>query len=301
MFEKGKPERNVILCVDGCFHGRTISMLSATSKKENRTGFGPLPGGFRHIPFNDLNSLAEQFAAKDVAAIMIEPVLGEGGAKSISKEFFKKAQELANNNNCLVISDEVQTGIARTGKMLATDFEDARPDILILGKALSGGVLPVSAVLADDEVMMCIKPGEHGSTFGGNPLASALAKRSLELLYEENLIENSRVMGDYFKEQLTALNSELIVEIRGMGLWLGVEIDQLGAEQIASRSRGTPRIANRLLRRARDYCEVKADGRINADLVNDAMDLMEVDVNGFDYLDRKFLAAIIEKFNGGPV
>ena len=226
MFEKGKPERNVILCVDGCFHGRTISMLSATSKKENRTGFGPLPGGFRHIAFNDLNSLAEQFAAKDVAAIMIEPVLGEGGAKSISKEFFKKAQELANNNNCLVISDEVQTGIGRLGTLFGYEKTDLKPDIMAIAKGLGGGV-PIGAVLANKKVASAMKPGSHGSTFGGNPLASSVCMAALKVIVDENLSNNSYLLGEKFRSSLKSYidKSSIVLSIRGKGLLNAIEID----------------------------------------------------------------------------
>ena len=156
---------------------------------------------------------------------MVEPIQGEAGVIVPDDGYLSGVRELCTKYNVLFIADEIQTGIGRTGKMLASDYENARPDILILGKALSGGVLPISAVLADDDIMLCIKPGEHGSTFGGNPLASAIGKRSLELLYEDNLIENSRIMGDYFKQSLLNLNSKIIKEVRGKGLWLGVEID----------------------------------------------------------------------------
>ena len=226
MFEKGKPERNVILCVDGCFHGRTISMLSATSKKENRTGFGPLPGGFRHIAFNDLNSLAEQFAAKDVAAIMIEPVLGEGGAKSISKEFFKKAQELANNNNCLVISDEVQTGIGRLGTLFGYEKTDLIPDIMAIAKGLGGGV-PIGAVLASKKVASAMKPGSHGSTFGGNPLVTASANAVLDIVAEKDFLKILGHKIDYLSKELDKLMNEypkFVAEVRGQGFLRGLKL-----------------------------------------------------------------------------
>ena len=226
MFEKGKPERNVILCVDGCFHGRTISMLSATSKQENRVGFGPLPGGFRHIAFNDLDSLAEQFAAKDVAAIMIEPVLGEGGAKSISKEFLKKAQELANDYSCLVISDEVQTGIGRLGTLFGYQETDLKPDIMAIAKGLGGGV-PIGAVLATKKVASAMKPGSHGSTFGGNPLVTASANAVLDIVTEKDFLNELKVKINYLSKELDKLMNEFpkfIVEIRGQGFLRGLKL-----------------------------------------------------------------------------
>ena len=227
MFEKGKPERNVILCVDGCFHGRTISMLSATSKKENRTGFGPLPGGFRHIAFNDLDSLAEQFSAKDVAAIMIEPVLGEGGAKSISREFLKKTQELANHNNCLVISDEVQTGIGRLGTLFGYEKTDLKPDIMAIAKGLGGGV-PIGAVLATKKVASAMKPGSHGSTFGGNPLVASSANAVLDIITEKDFLKILGYKIDYLSKELDKLMNEFpkfIVEIRGQGFLRGLKLN----------------------------------------------------------------------------
>ena len=201
-------------------------MLSATSKKENRTGFGPLPGGFRHIAFNDLDSLTEQFASKDVAAIMIEPVLGEGGAKSISKEFFKKAQELADNNSCLVISDEVQTGIGRLGTLFGYEKTDLKPDIMSIAKGLGGGV-PIGAVLANKKVASAMKPGSHGSTFGGNPLVTASANAVLHIITEKDFL---KVLGhkiNYLSKELDKLMNEypkFIVEVRGHGFLRGLKL-----------------------------------------------------------------------------
>ena len=176
--------------------------------------------GYELIPYNDLESLEEKLKDNNVCAFMVEPIQGEAGVVVPDEGYLSGIRKLCDKYNVLFIADEVQTGIARTGKMLATDYEDARPDILILGKALSGGVLPVSAVLADDEIMMCIKPGEHGSTYGGNPLSCAVAKAALEVVKEENLEQNALEMGELFRERLEQLKSKsnLITLIRGKGL-----------------------------------------------------------------------------------
>ena len=176
--------------------------------------------GYDLIPYNDLESLEEKLKDKNVCAFMVEPIQGEAGVVVPDEGYLSGVRKLCTKYNVLFIADEVQTGIARTGKMLATDHEDARPDILILGKALSGGVLPVSAVLADDEIMMCIKPGEHGSTYGGNPLACAVAKAALEVIKDENLEDNALNMGEVFRGRLESLKekSDLVTLIRGKGL-----------------------------------------------------------------------------------
>ena len=176
--------------------------------------------GYDLIPYNDLESLEEKLKDKNVCAFMVEPIQGEAGVVVPDEGYLSGVRKLCTKYNVLFIADEVQTGIARTGKMLATDHEDARPDILILGKALSGGVLPVSAVLADDEIMMCIKPGEHGSTYGGNPLACAVAKAALEVIKDENLEDNALKMGEVFRGRLENLKekSDLVTLIRGKGL-----------------------------------------------------------------------------------
>ena len=176
--------------------------------------------GYDLIPYNDLESLEEKLKDKNVCAFMVEPIQGEAGVVVPDEGYLSGVRKLCSKYNVLFIADEVQTGIARTGKMLATDHEDARPDILILGKALSGGVLPVSAVLADDEIMMCIKPGEHGSTYGGNPLACAVAKAALEVIKDENLEDNALKMGELFRGRLENLKekSDLVTLIRGKGL-----------------------------------------------------------------------------------
>ena len=183
--------------------------------------------GYETIPYNDLNALEESFQDKNVCAFMVEPIQGEAGVVVPDEGYLSGIRTLCDKYNVLFIADEVQTGIGRTGKMLATDYEDARPDILILGKALSGGVLPVSAVLADDEIMMCIRPGEHGSTFGGNPLACVVAKSALEVVKEENLVENAFLRGHQFRDRLKNLGeeSELVKKIRGKGLLNAIVID----------------------------------------------------------------------------
>ena len=183
--------------------------------------------GYETIPYNDLVALEESFQDKNVCAFMVEPIQGEAGVVVPDEGYLSGIRTLCDKYNVLFIADEVQTGIGRTGKMLATDYEDARPDILILGKALSGGVLPVSAVLADDEIMMCIRPGEHGSTFGGNPLACVVAKSALEVVKEENLVENAFLRGHQFRDRLKNLGeeSELVKKIRGKGLLNAIVID----------------------------------------------------------------------------
>jgi len=174
--------------------------------------------GYDLIPYNDLASLEQELKDPNVCAFMVEPIQGEAGVMVPDEGYLAGVRKLCSKYNVLFIADEVQTGIARTGKMLATDYEDARPDILILGKALSGGVFPVSAVLADDEVMLCIKPGEHGSTFGGNPLACMVAKAALEVVVEENLAENALRLGEIFRTEMEAIESDMVSLVRGKGL-----------------------------------------------------------------------------------
>ena len=193
--KKGIKENNAkIVFAHGNFWGRTLAAISTSDDPLSYKGFGPYMPGYELIPYNDLNALDNSLKDDNVCAFMVEPIQGEAGVVVPDKGYLKGVRDLCNKYNVLFIADEVQTGIARTGKMLATDFEDARPDILILGKALSGGVLPVSAVLADDEIMMCIKPGEHVSTYGGNALACAVAKTALEVIKEENLEQNAMEM-----------------------------------------------------------------------------------------------------------
>ena len=221
-YEKKGIEENKakIIFANGSFWGRTLAAISTSDDPLSYKGFGPYMPGYELIPYNDLDALEEKFQDKNVCAFMVEPIQGEAGVVVPDEGYLSGIRTLCDKYNVLFIADEVQTGIARTGKMLATDFEEARPDILILGKALSGGVLPVSAVLADDEIMMCIKPGEHGSTYGGNPLACAVAKAALEVIKDENLEDNAMKMGNLFRNNLEKLKekSKLINLIRGKGL-----------------------------------------------------------------------------------
>src|SRR6202166_1390730 len=208
---KGIPENRArIIVFENNFHGRTSTVISFSSDPSAYTGFGPYMPGFDMIPYNDLPALAKALQNKDVAAILLEPIQGEAGVVVPDEGYLSKAYEYCKQANVLFIGDEIQTGLGRTGKMLACDHENVRPDILILGKALSGGVLPVSAVLADDEIMLTIKPGEHGSTYGGTPLSSALAITALTVLKEENMMENAELMGAYFKKGIETIKSPLI-------------------------------------------------------------------------------------------
>ena len=225
---KGIEENKAkIIFVNGNFWGRTLAAISTSDDPLSYKGFGPYMPGYETIPYNNLVALEESFQDKNVCAFMVEPIQGEAGVVVPDEGYLSGIRTLCDKYNVLFIADEVQTGIGRTGKMLATDYEDARPDILILGKALSGGVLPVSAVLADDEIMMCIRPGEHGSTFGGNPLACVVAKSALEVVKEENLVENAFLRGHQFRDRLKNLGeeSELVKKIRGKGLLNAIVID----------------------------------------------------------------------------
>ncbi len=218
---KGIEENKAkIIFANGNFWGRTLAAISSSNDPLSYKDFGPFMPGYELVPYNDLNSLEEAFQDSNVCAFMVEPIQGEAGVVVPDEGYLAGVKKLCSQYNVLFMADEVQTGIARTGKMLATDYEDARPDVLILGKALSGGVLPVSAVLADDEIMMCIKPGEHGSTYGGNPLACAVAKTALKVIKDENLEENAMLMGNYFRKKMNDLakESDLINLIRGKGL-----------------------------------------------------------------------------------
>jgi len=226
--KKGIPENKArILFAKGNFWGRTLAAISSSDDPISYEGFGPYMPGYDLIPYNDLESLESELKDPNVAAFMVEPIQGEAGVVVPDEGYLEGVRALCSKYNVLFIADEVQTGIARTGKMLATDFEDARPDILILGKAISGGVYPVSVVLADDEVMLCIKPGEHGSTYGGNPLACIVAKAAIEVVIEENLAENAEMLGELFRNELTSRlkDCEIISLIRGKGLLNAIVIN----------------------------------------------------------------------------
>jgi len=207
-----------IITVEGNFHGRTINVISFSTDDSARKDFGPYTVGYVTIPYNDTKALEAALQDKDIAAFLVEPIQGEAGVYVPDEGYLAKAYEMCKAANVLFIADEIQTGLARTGKMLACDHENVRPDILILGKALSGGTMPVSAVLADDAIMMTIKPGDHGSTYGGNPLACKVAMVSLAVLKEENMVENAATLGEYFREQLRGLNHPNIALVRGKGL-----------------------------------------------------------------------------------
>jgi ornithine--oxo-acid transaminase len=223
--KKGVAENKAkIVACENNFHGRTINLISISTDPDARNDYGPYTPGYVIIPYNDLNALENAFKNPDVAGFIVEPIQGEAGVYVPDEGYLKAAYDLCKKNNALFIADEVQTGIGRTGKLLACDHEGVRPDILILGKALSGGVLPVSAVLADDEIMLTIKPGEHGSTFGGNPLACKVAIAALEVVKNENLAERAEYLGEIFRKEMKSINSDMIEIVRGKGLLNGVVI-----------------------------------------------------------------------------
>ena len=216
---KGIAENKAkIIFAEGNFWGRTLAAISSSTDPTSFKGFGPYMPGFGLVPYNDLVALEEALKDKEVAAFMVEPIQGEAGVVIPEEGYLKAVRDLCDKYNVLFIADEIQTGLARTGKMLACDHENVKPDILILGKALSGGTLPISAVLADNEIMMQILPGEHGSTYGGNPLACAVAIKSLEVLKTEKMAENAEKMGARLRQGLANLNSPFITTIRGKGL-----------------------------------------------------------------------------------
>ncbi len=224
--KKGVEENKAkIIFAEGNFWGRTLAAISSSTDPSSYKGFGPFMPGFELVPYNDTIALENALQDKNVAAFMVEPIQGEAGVVIPTEGYLKKIRDLCTAYNVLFIADEIQTGLCRTGKMLACDYENVRPDILILGKALSGGVLPVSAVLCDDEIMMNIKPGEHGSTYGGNPLACAVAMEALQILKDENMAENATKMGEYLREQLEKLQSPLILLVRGKGLLNAIVIN----------------------------------------------------------------------------
>lgn len=228
---KGIEENKaIILTCSHNFHGRTINVISFSTDPSSREGFGPFMPGYQVIPYNDAAALQEALHDKNVAAFLVEPIQGEAGVVVPDEGYLSKAANMCREAGVLFIADEIQTGLARTGKMLACDHEDVRPDILILGKALSGGTLPVSAVLADDEIMLTIKPGEHGSTYGGNPLACKVAMASLQVLKDEQMAANAAIQGQYLREQIAAMNHPYIKLVRGKGLLNAIVIDHKDKE-----------------------------------------------------------------------
>ena len=219
--ESNKAE---IIVANGNFHGRTTTIISFSSESNSKDDFGPHTPGFVSVEFGSVDAVKDAIN-ENTAAVLFEPIQGEGGIILPPSNWLPDIRELCTKNNVLMILDEVQSGLGRTGKLFAYEHANIKPDGLILGKALGGGFMPVSVFLSSEEVLQWMNPGSHGSTFGGNPLGSAIAKRSLELLVEEGLIDNSKNMGEYFKQSLLNLNCPIIKEVRGMGLWLGVEID----------------------------------------------------------------------------
>lgn len=219
--KKGVAENQaqIIVCEQN-FHGRTTTIISFSSDPDANTNFGPFTPGFIRIPYNDLDALAEAAKQANVIGFLVEPIQGEAGVYVPDEGYLAGAKEICSKSNILFIADEVQTGIARTGKLLAVDHENVKPDILILGKAISGGVYPVSAVFANDDIMMVIKPGQHGSTFGGNPLAAKVAVAALEVVKDENLAENSERLGRLFRAEMNRIieKTDLILKVRGKGL-----------------------------------------------------------------------------------
>ena len=222
---KGVPEgkAEIIVCADN-FHGRTLSIISFSTDPDARTGFGPYTSGFRTIPFGDAEAFAAAINANTVAAL-IEPIQGEAGVIIPPAGYFTRIRELCTDNNVTLILDEIQTGLGRTGKLLAEEHEGIEADVTLIGKALSGGFYPVSAVLSNSEVLGVLKPGQHGSTFGGNPLACAVARTALKVLTEEGMIENAAVMGDYFLEGLRSIRSNIVRDVRGRGLMMAIELE----------------------------------------------------------------------------
>ena len=219
----------IVVC-EGNFHGRTTGVITFSSDPSAKNNFGPYSPGYTAIPYNDLAALEKSFQDSNVAAFLFEPIQGEAGVMVPDEGYLTGIRNLCSQYNVLMIADEIQTGLARTGKMLACDHENVRPDILVLGKALSGGVLPVSAVLADDEIMMTIKPGEHGSTYGGNPLACAVAIAALQVLKEENMVANAAAMGELLRTEIRNLNSPFVELVRGKGLLNAIVIKHSNPE-----------------------------------------------------------------------
>jgi len=228
---KGVEENKatIVVCAHN-FHGRTSTVISFSTDPSSYTNFGPYMPGFDVIPYNDLTALEEALQNKNVVGFLVEPIQGEAGVVVPDAGYLSKAKQYCEDAQVLFIADEIQTGLSRTGKMLACDHEHVRPDILLLGKALSGGVMPVSAVLADDPIMLTIKPGEHGSTYGGNPLACKIAMVALQVLKDEKLSENAETMGKLLREELAKLNSPFITSIRGKGLLNAIVIDHPNKE-----------------------------------------------------------------------
>ena len=222
---KGIPaDEAEILVFDGNFHGRTTTIVGFSSDEEYRYGFGPFTPGFRLLPYGDADAVEAAMHDK-VAAVLVEPIQGEAGIVIPPEGFLRRLREIATKHNALLVTDEIQSGLGRTGKLFAYEHEGIRPDIVIIGKALSGGMYPVSAILADDEVMDVFRPGDHGSTYGGNPLGAAVAREAMKVLVEEDMVKMSAENGAYFLERLQAVDSKHVKEIRGRGLWIAIELN----------------------------------------------------------------------------
>ncbi len=227
------PNQAVVVFAEGNFWGRSIAAISASTDPSSYTNFGPFVPGFEKIPYNNIEALEKRLQNPNVVAFMAEPIQGEAGVIIPDEGYLKSVKELCQKHNVLFIADEVQTGIGRTGKMLACDHEDIKPDVLVLGKALGGGVFPVSAVLTSDEVMLTLKPGQHGSTFGGNPIACAVAMAALDVILDEKLADNAEKMGTIFRQRMQSIQSPLIRKVRGKGLLNALEIEPFGTHGTA--------------------------------------------------------------------
>jgi ornithine--oxo-acid transaminase len=223
--KKGVPKGKArIICMDNNFHGRTVTVVSFSTEEDYKAGFGPFTPGFDTVPFGDIEALKKAITP-DTVAILTEPIQGEAGIIFPPKGFLKEAKQLCEENNMLLIADEIQSGLGRTGKLLASWWDDIKPDMVCLGKALGAGFYPVSAVVASKEILTVFNPGEHGSTFGGNPLGAAVALAALEVLVDEKLVENALELGKFAMDKLSVLKDHpLVKEIRGVGLWIGVEL-----------------------------------------------------------------------------
>ncbi|SDX45911.1 ornithine--oxo-acid transaminase [Salimicrobium album] len=223
---KGVEEDNAeIIACTGNFHGRTMAAVSLSSDEDNKRGFGPALPGIKLVPYGDIEALREAIT-DNTAAFLLEPIQGEAGIVMPPEGFLKEASDLCNEENVLFIADEIQAGLARTGKMFACDWEDVNPDMLILGKALGGGVFPISCVVSNKDILGVFNPGSHGSTFGGNPLASAVSLASLQVIEDENLADRSLRLGNHMMEELKSIDSSIIKEVRGKGLFIGVELTE---------------------------------------------------------------------------
>lgn len=224
--KKGVPRNQAeIIVAGGNFHGRTITIISFSSEPQYKDLFGPHTPGFKIVPYGDVRAI-EQAITPNTAGVMIEPIQGEGGVIMPPTGYLRQVREICTQHNILFMADEIQVGLGRTGKLFACDHEGVRPDVMILGKALSGGFYPVSAALADEEIMGVIEPGDHGSTFGGNPLGCAVATEALNIIMEEGLVENAAEMGQYFQERLAEIPSPHVKDVRGRGLLIGVEVNE---------------------------------------------------------------------------